>query len=778
MTPADKRKLIENISDEVKTFHPLLENTLSKLPYVKNYEYTHGQFERGADFILELEDATTGRTRHVGVIAKIQKVMADTSHVEEQIVECAEERCYKVLQKVKLLEVWVFISGGYSSRATEKILKRYSDRSISFFGPTDIAKYVDNHYPYFWHDLPGDLGLYLQQLDNRIRLLDRATDISTSPAASDLYIDLDVYELIKKSYSHSPRVDNQIKNINIKNEILKTRIGLLEAEMGFGKSKLARHLVLSMCDAESYKSNKAVPVFSTYKEFFDLHDGNLDRLVKVQLGSAQSCLSESNIKIVIVLDGLDEYSSTTNQTKTILDELIEQANANHRYNVLVTSRPLKSLSDKAAIYTQARIFRIKPLSLAKIIRYLEQACTSYNLPIKLFSDLKRSSLFRQLPQSPIAAALFSNLLAQNQRDVPQSLTELYAKSTDLMLGRWDVKKELATEIQFTTAQQITQQIATYYIENRLIYIAKSEIEEIINSYLDKRNTGINSKEMSDLILDRSNLFVVDENSQTVAFRHRSFSEFLCARLKAKEQSLSVDSVALDPYWINVFFFYAGILTDCPSVLVELRQLNTTNETQEWMKLLSVPNYLLAAYLTEFEEVESNLLVVLIAAANLYLRVRKGDTYTRLSELPEMKLLFLFKSVVTETLGYDFFNRGFDSIALKINDCSENAEVKVYALFFLACAALECGNNEPFRFLVSEVQAKKIPLPISLAIRCELESHTNVGNSSLLKLHKEKLQKLWTNSGRSVQTQKLSNKLKLDELFKKPLSSRKENFHLS
>ena len=33
-----------------------------------------------------------------------------------------------------------------------------------------------------------------------------------------------------------------------------------------------------------------------------------------------------------------------------------------------------------------------------------------------------------------------NLLAQKQQEVPQSLTELYAKSVELMLGRWDQKR--------------------------------------------------------------------------------------------------------------------------------------------------------------------------------------------------------------------------------------------------------------------------------------------------------------------------------------------------
>jgi hypothetical protein len=158
------------------------------------------------------------------------------------------------------------------------------------------------------------------------------------------------------------------------------------------------------------------------------------------------------------------------------------------------------------------------------------------LPQRLFEDLKRPPLFKQLPQSPIAAALFSNLLSQNQHEIPQSLTELYSKSTELMLGRWEQKKELATEKQFKTAQLIAENFAVYYVENRLIYVAKAEVDQIVKDYLDKRNTGIEKSSIDSLLFDRSNLFNLDDDAGTVAFRHRSFAEYLCAQKKARRYS--------------------------------------------------------------------------------------------------------------------------------------------------------------------------------------------------------------------------------------------------
>lgn len=769
----EKRQRIEAISDEVKQLHPLLQNIFPKLPNVVSFEYTHGQFERGADFIVEIQNATTGRRSHVGVVVKCGKVSGGkSSDVEEQVKECSEERAYKVMHRVRCAEVWVFSSGGYSERAKEKLLERFPGRSVEFFGPEDIAKFVDDHYSYFWHDLPNDLGSYLQQLQTRLDVLDRSSGLLASSRPESFYIELDTYERIKKSYSKNGASKPEIKNVDFLKEALGTRVGLLEAEMGFGKSKLARRLAASLCNADSYLKHHVIPIFSSYRLFLDQHGGDLEKIATSHLGAAMSSLNDPKTELLIVLDGIDECSNHEHTSSTLFDNLIAQLRGLPRYRVMVSSRPLKSLVDKAALYGEARTFGIRPLSLAKIVRYLEETCSKQKLPARLFEDLKKSPLFKQLPHSPIAAALFSNLLSQSQQEVPQSLTELYAKSIELMLGRWEQKKELATEKQFKTAQLIAEQLAVYYVENRLIYVARSELDQMIEGYLSKRNVGVDKATVDGLLFERSNIFSIDEESGTVAFRHRSFAEYLCAQKKARDRSLAVASAALDPYWTNVFFFYVGTLLDCPEVLTQLRKINAANETEEWMKIISVPNYLLAAYQTEFDEVEANLMVVLLETAKLFLQVRSGATKTRLPELTEMQLLYLFKSLVGENLGYHFFDRGFDALALRIDESLEDPETKAYALFFLGCAALECGNESGFRFLVQTIGAGSLPLPVSLAISCELSSNTNIEKSGLLKYHRDKLKKMFATSGKLATAERAAIQGRIDELFEKPLTTRK------
>lgn len=771
MDNATKRETIKQITDEVKDFHPLLEAVLSKLPGVSSYEYTHGQFERGADFVLERTDNALGRKTYVGVVAKAKKITSDISDVEEQIRECAEERYYKVFNKVRCPEVWVFSAQGYSERAKEKIHKRFADRLIHFFGPEDLVGLVDDYHSYFWFDLPHHLGGYFQSLMRRLQVLDENTSIVQIPGAGTIDIELDTFEQVEKAYRDKQHAGSDTRDTSFLHEAKFSSVSVLQAEMGFGKSRLTRRLAQSMCSADAYKKDHLVPIYTSFKQFVDLHNGNLDKLLHASLGESAPVLDDPKCTIVCILDGLDELNGDESTRQKRFQAVVEAAKARLNVRLVITARPTKSLEESLLLNRQARLFGIRPLSLSKMVKYLEQVCTSANLPERLYEDLRRSQLFKQLPKSPIAAGLFSNLLAQNHQEVPQSLTELYAKSLDLMLGRWEQKKYLATEKQFQTAELVAEQLAEFFIDNQLVYISEVEAIEHVRRYFEKRSLDVNQKEVIGLLFERSNVFSKDSESGTVCFRHRSFAEFLCAKRKNRQHNFKVEQVALNPAWSNVMFFYAGLRLDCSDLLSTVQALEPRSEYEEWMKIMAVPSYLLAAYQTEFTAVEDNAHRVLIDAAKLYLKVRKGETSTGLTNLSEMHLLYLFKIVIVESFSYKYFQKAFESIALHIDASDNTTEAKQYAIFFLGCAAIELEDETIFKYLLQNTPIDKLPIAVSLAIRAELEAHTNVHNSPLLRSHRARLQRFLMPQDNKSKQGAMALKNTVKELFEKPLKAR-------
>lgn len=773
MDKTEKREFIQKITDEVKVFHPLLEAILPKLAGISSYEYTHGQFERGADFVLERTDAALQRRTYIGVVAKAAKLSADTGDVEEQIRECAEERRYKVLNKVRCPEVWVFCAQGYTERAKEKIEKRLHDRAIQFFGPEDLIQFIDDYHPYFWFDLPHQLGSYLQTLSKRLQMLDESTALATFSGATSVEIDLDTFERQQKGYRDKQRPTAGWKNVNLFEEAKHARISVLEADMGFGKSRLARRLARTMCSADLFRKEHLVPVFSSFKQFVDQHDGDLDKLITTSLGDSIEVLDDPDVSVFCILDGLDEITNDGCSSAHWFQVVVDFAKSKPNVRIFLTTRPTQSLEERVALHHDAKLFGIRPLSLAKIVKYLEQCCSQANLPKRLYEDLKKSPLFQQLPRSPIAAALFSNLLSQNQQEVPQSLTELYSKSVELMLGRWEQKKQLATEQQFQTAELVAEQLAEYFIDNQLVYMSDAEAVEHVRGYFKKRRIGITQDSIVSLLFDRSNIFNRDPELGTISFRHRSLAEFLCAKRKYRERNLSVENVALNPSWTNVMFFYSGLRLDCADLLSTVQKLVPRNEFEEWIKIFAVPTYLLAAYQTEFSVVEDNCHLVLLDAAKLYFRVRRGETKTPLVDLTEMQLLYLFKLLISEGIAYEYFERAFESIMLHIQSAAVDEEIKQYALFFLGCAAVELNNYSVFTYVLEDIGVDKLPLPISLAIRVELESHTNLENSRLLRNHRSRLQRLLALPTNGNKGAEIAARNTIKDIFDKPLSARRK-----
>jgi hypothetical protein len=121
-----KQARLNAIQDEVKQLHPLLKLLLPKMKRVQQVEYTHGQHEMGADFIISRLNDDFHDTEYIGIIAKVGKIVQDYTDVERQIKECEIERNFgNGRKKIYLNEVWVIATGQISHGVQEKIHAEY-----------------------------------------------------------------------------------------------------------------------------------------------------------------------------------------------------------------------------------------------------------------------------------------------------------------------------------------------------------------------------------------------------------------------------------------------------------------------------------------------------------------------------------------------------------------------------------------------------------------------------------------------------------------------------
>lgn len=761
-----KKDLIANIDDEVKILHPLLSHMLRNLEGVQSVVYTHGPNEKGADFVLSRIDQSIGTVGYVGVIAKTGKILANFTEIERQIDECRLPRLVQGMPgQVRLSEVWIVTTAHISRNAQEKISEKYSSQKVVFIDGESLTSLVDRHANYFWYDVPSEIGRYLQNLSMRLSALDSEHSVLSGIDAGDFYIEPDIQEYSRAGYVRKGK-PRRPRMVNLLTEVLRHRVSVLEGEMGFGKSRAARHVANYFCAPDRYRQRGVLPIFFTFKEM--LESGlSLRQLISETLGVHLSGKLIESATILVILDGIDEAIRHVNW-KEFLDGLIAEAHSQNNVHVFFTTRPFRLLDEQLTIFQRTQRFLLRPLSFRKIIEFIERACASLSLPGRLFEDLQKSDLFRQLPQSPIAAALLSRLLAQNTNDLPSNLTELYAKSIENLLGRWDIVKGGCTEKEYKDAERVAMALAEFFVENSLSAMSLHEAMGLVQEWHAKRNTNVPLKALQERVLYKSGIFVCDEEQGLVCFRHRSFGEFLYAKERDRRNSPlpAVDSFSPDSIYVQ--FFYTGLRGDCEEHLRDLMAYPPKNELEMWLKILVMPDYLLAGYQTPYELTETNLYKLFIEAANLYLQIRAGKSSTRLVDLPEMHLLWFFQRVIRDAFEYEFFRSAIQSTIIRINDELVDSNVKYYALFFAACFAAQLDDASGFEFLLREYGVEKLPLQLSLALKLEGESRKDFSKLPRLREHEKKLNRVLQPPSGSSGTEMLAKRRMMDDLFAMPI----------
>ena len=765
--------MIEDISAEVQDLHPLLKSVLGKLDNITSIEYTHGPQEKGADFVLTRYDPALGSFSYVGVVVKKGKINNDLTDINRQIEECALPRLLDGgKRKERLSEIWVVNTSTISSNAKDKIHDLYTRQRIEFIDGFKLTHLVDKHADFFWHQVPSHLGTYLDALGRRMDALEKESGGVGIIACDGFYIEPDIQEIEKVKYQKKTSKNHKPRLVNLTDEVLKSRFSVLQADMGFGKSKILRKLTQFFSATERFNEYRVIPIHMSFRKFKE-NNLSLEKLIDNEIGKVIPELKDDNFKILIALDGIDEAAVNGNW-KDFVRGIVSEAKANEKVHLILTTRPLHVLDEDVDIFSGAKRYLVRPLSVPKIVQFVEKACQAISVPKKIYEDLQRSDLFKQLPQSPIAAALLSSLISQNQNDLPSNLTELYAKSVEYMLGRWDVQKGSAPEKEYAASERIALMLAEYMVSNQLIWMSLDEAQDMLREWHAKRNTGVDLLNLENRVFIKSGIFTIDEDDRKLSFRHRSFGEYLYAKAASTKADLITREMAFKAYWVECSFFYIGLKGDCPELLQDLFNHQPQDETESWLKILALPDYALAGYQTEYAIVQRNLPQLFIEAAKLYRDISQNKTKSKLVELSEMHLLWFFQRVIRYCYNYDYLKPAINGVILDIDSKDIDFEDKVYALFFAACFAAQLDDSSGFEFLVKTYPTSRLPLQLSIAIELEMRANKDFSKLPIIKAHEKRLKALLAAkpqaNGGSINVRGSASAVdqRLTELFEKPV----------
>ena len=732
---------LDSIKDEVSGLHPLLKVLLPKLSGVQNVEYHHGPAEMGADFVISQTNATFGNTEYIGVIAKAGRIVQDLSTIERQIEECNIPRLVQGgKKKIRITEIWVIATKHITKGAKEKIFDKYSTRKIEFIDGATLEKLVDKYTPLAWSKLPIVVGEYLEDL--RIRTEEQDKSLSLLQIADKaFYIDQDLYHLPDIEYRHRRKRRHPPRKVDIDHVIKSHRCIFIEGAVGSGKSKLLRRIISEVTNPEAFRKTKVIPLSAGYTELMDRHSGHLKNLIEQRVSQEvrKSC---HDSEYLVLIDAFDEQRIEAASQADCLNALFDQASEESRIRVVVTSRFLEGVERSGALQQDVARCELHHLSMQRTFEFITKLCTKVRVQDRILEDLKKSALYRSLPQNPMMVILLARLLNENQQEIPSNMTDLYAKYSELILGRWDERKGLQSQKEYHALDNILMRLARLMVDDQRLFMSVTEVKVIFKEYLGERNLEIDSDQLFNKMVDRCEIVCLDSNSQTLGFKHRSFAEFFYAKSFISDQSLNIDNRVFQLYWMNTFFFYFGLRKDCPNELVAVFNLPTSSEAEEWLKIFNVSNYLLAAYTTPYDVVEEGLRNVAVTAAELYRRIVTEGSKTWFSNLPQMHLLFLLQLFIRNGYSYSFFSKAMEDAALRIEDSLLEEETKAYALFFLNVAYIDIprteGKEETFDFMLKRI---KDALPIDLQLALGHEGKNIKERTTLMRKQDRRLRRI-------------------------------------
>lgn len=694
MIPNWKLEKIKNLTDEVKDLHPVLRELFRNMPSITEVNYTQGNREMGADFVLTKYDDTLMEQDYVGVIVKSTPIKQNHEDVRRQIRECEVSRPIENGKKdIHLNEIWIITSQDITRSAQDSIHHEHKTTKIKFFDAEKIVKLLDRFYPTYWDFTNFNINRFIAK---QLSLIDTYSGTHSLTPQKIGHIEI-TQQIIKIPPDSNRKFRRKAQNpVALIDEIKRNRFIFVQGSMGAGKSELVRTTAKKICEQQTLENFTHIPYFTSFR---DIKSSGLD--LSSIVANIESDLDDNSKNIILFIDGLDETDENMEEKVDFICNSAASIAALTHVKMVVTSRIIQQEKQQEKIEKYFDRYNICDLSYNVIINFIETLCNNLKVTNKFKSDLQNSSLMKALPRTPLSAILLGRLLAENIKELPSTLPELYSKYTELVLGRWDIQKGNGTEKEYETIQRIISFVAGYMIDNDFEFLGIGELETIFTDYLKIRRTGQDAKVLMKSFINKTDIIGFDCDKNAIFFKHKTFKEFFYATLQYQQKGIEAPiKKPFDLYWQGIEYFYLGIIKDAPARIDQISRLVPENELESLVKLSSFSDFMLAAYQTPYKEIEAALSRTFVDAAILYNEIvfKKKDSW--LHHLPELQILCMLTTAVKNAYSYDFFLPALHEAKMLAElDSKLSEDERNVLLFFIDSVLANLGDDQAFISLV-------------------------------------------------------------------------------
>lgn len=364
---------------------------------------------------------------------------------------------------------------------------------------------------------------------------------------------------------------------------------------GAGKTTFLKHLAIQ-CIGGNFQGDR-VPVFITLKDFAET-DGKPDlleyitRLVAIPSVGAQGLAPlQPNVAVMqeilrqgwglILLDGLDEVREA--DSTHVLRQIREFSQQFPQNQFVITCR----IAAHEYTFEQFTEVEIADFDDEQIADFSGKWFRSKNDPIKaerFIQKLKEDEPIGELATNPLLLTLLS-LVFEDSGSFPTNRAELYHTGVDVLLKKWDVKRNIEREqvykrLSLKRKEDLLSQIARTTFEAGNYFFKQREVERYISQYIQNLPDASTDPEALELdsaavlkSIEAQHGLLVERARAIYSFSHLTFHEYFTARkivtsVGAKGHSPLQELVShlTEKRWREVFLLTVGMLDSADALL--------------------------------------------------------------------------------------------------------------------------------------------------------------------------------------------------------------------